>query len=45
LVLAIKRDGINIINPEPTEKLLAGDLLVICGTAEQLSRLEKVAVG
>jgi len=42
LVLAIKRDGINIINPEPTEKLMAGDLLVVCGTAEQLSRLETI---
>lgn len=44
LVLAIKRDGTNIINPEPTEKLMAGDLLVLCGTAEQLSKLEKVVV-
>jgi voltage-gated potassium channel len=43
LVLAIKREGINIINPEPTEKLMAGDLLVVCGTAEQLTRLEKIA--
>ena len=45
LVLAIKRDGANIINPEPTEILMSGDLLVLCGTVEQLSRLEKVAAG
>jgi len=45
LVLAIKRDGKNIINPDSSEKFMTGDLLVLCGTAEHLSRLEKVAAG
>lgn len=45
LVLAIKRDGKNIINPDSSEKLMTGDLLVLCGTAVQLARLEKVATG
>jgi voltage-gated potassium channel len=45
LVLAIKRGERNIINPDPTEKFLAGDLLVLCGTAEQLSKLESVITG
>ncbi|MFX4260584.1 potassium channel family protein [Pelotomaculum propionicicum] len=45
LVLAIKRNGSNIINPEPTEKYLAGDLLVLCGMAEQLAKVETVITG
>ena len=45
LVLAIKRDGINIINPDSAELLMTGDLLVLCGTEDQLSRLETVITG
>lgn len=45
LVLAIKRNERNIINPEPSEKFMAGDLLVLCGTAEQLSKIESVITG
>lgn len=45
LVLAIKRDERNIINPEPTEIFMAGDILVLCGTAEQLSKIEPVITG
>lgn len=45
LVLAIKRDEKNIINPEPTEIFKAGDILVLCGTAEQLSKIEPVITG
>lgn len=45
LVLAIKRDERNIINPEPTEIFMAGDILVLCGTAEQLSKTEPVITG
>ncbi|BAF59643.1 MAG: TrkA C-terminal domain-containing protein [Pelotomaculum sp.] len=45
LVLAIKRGEESIINPEPVEKLMAGDLLIVCGTAENLTSLEKVAAG
>lgn len=45
LVLAIKRDERNIINPEPTEIFMAGDILVLCGTAEQLSKTELMITG
>lgn len=45
LVLAIKRDERNIINPEPTEIFMAGDILVLCGTDEQLSKTEPVITG
>lgn len=45
LVLAIKRDERNIINPEPTEIFMAGDILVLCGTAEQLSKTEPMITG
>jgi voltage-gated potassium channel len=45
LVLAIKRNGVNIINPDPAEFLMTGDLLVLCGTEDQLSRLETVVTG
>jgi len=45
IVLAIRRGDRNIINPAPTEKFIAGDLLVLCGIAEQLSKLEKIVAG
>lgn len=45
IVLAIRRGDRNIINPVPTEKFIAGDLLVLCGIAEQLSKLEKIVAG
>ncbi|MCL6557760.1 MAG: potassium channel protein [Firmicutes bacterium] len=43
MVLAIKRGEENIVNPGPAEKLLPGDLLILCGQSEQLSLLEKIA--
>lgn len=45
MVLAIRRGDENIINPNPTEKLMAGDLLILCGSADKLTLLEKVAAG
>ncbi|WP_006523964.1 potassium channel family protein [Desulfoscipio gibsoniae] len=45
LVLAIKRSDSTIVNPDPKEKLLPGDILIICGSAENLYDLEKLAIG
>ncbi len=45
MVLAIRRESQNIINPEPSEAFMAGDILVLFGAAEQLSLLEKVVAG
>lgn len=45
MVLAIRRGEDNIINPDPGERFLAGDLLILCGEAEKLALLEKVAAG
>lgn len=45
MVLAIRRGEENIINPDPGEKFMAGDLLILCGEAEKLVLLEKMAAG
>ncbi len=45
MVLAIRRESQNIINPEPSEVFMVGDILVLFGAAEQLSLLEKVVAG
>ncbi|TEB10953.1 potassium channel family protein [Pelotomaculum propionicicum] len=45
MVLAIMREGQNIINPEPSEVFKVGDILVLFGAAEQLYLLEKVVAG
>jgi len=45
MVLAIRRGEESIVNPLPTEKLMAGDLLILCGAADKLTLLEKVAAG
>jgi CPA2 family monovalent cation:H+ antiporter-2 len=36
-IVAIRRNGQNIFNPEPNEELLPGDHLLVIGTGEQLS--------
>lgn len=45
MVLAIRRGEESIVTPLPTEKLMAGDLLILCGAADKLTLLEKVAAG
>ncbi|OPY56107.1 MAG: Voltage-gated potassium channel Kch [Pelotomaculum sp. PtaU1.Bin035] len=45
MVLAIKRGNDYIVNPDSSEKLCPGDLLILCGPAERLTDLEKVATG
>jgi len=45
MVLAVRRGEESIINPGPGEKFLPEDLLILCGPAEGLTRLEKVAAG
>lgn len=45
LVLAIKRDDIILVNPGPGESLLPGDTIIVCGSAEKLSKLESLAAG
>jgi CPA2 family monovalent cation:H+ antiporter-2 len=37
-IVAIERDGANIINPGPDEELLPGDRLLLLGSARQLER-------
>ena len=41
IILAIRRGEENIIIPKASEKLLAGDLLITCGSSESLTLLEK----
>lgn len=45
LLLAIKRNEETLVNPCPDEMLLPGDILIVCGPAENLARLEKLAAG
>jgi voltage-gated potassium channel len=45
MVLAIRRESQNIINPDASEVFMAGDILVLFGEAEQLSLLEKLVAG
>ncbi|MCL5056480.1 MAG: NAD-binding protein [Actinobacteria bacterium] len=40
LLLAIKRDEDILLNPSPDESLKDGDILIVCGSAENLARLE-----
>lgn len=44
-VLATKKDGSENIkfNPDPNEKLLSGDSIIVLGTPEQISELRKLA--
>ncbi len=45
LLLALKRDNDTILNPGPNEVLLPGDIMIVCGPANELSKLEKLALG
>jgi len=45
MILAIRRGEEDIVNPDPAEKLYAGDLLIACGSAGNLTLLEKVVAG
>lgn len=45
LLLAIKRNEEIILNPMPDETFNPGDLLIVCGTAESLAKLEVDALG
>jgi voltage-gated potassium channel len=45
LLLAVKRDDETILNPDPDEVLLPGDIMIVCGPADELSNLEKLAIG
>ncbi|MFZ5646763.1 MAG: potassium channel family protein, partial [Bacillota bacterium] len=45
LLLAIKRNEEIILNPKPDETFQPGDLLIVCGTAENLADLEIEAIG
>lgn len=45
LVLAIKRSDSTIVNPGPNEILLPGDIMILCGSEENLYDLEKLAIG
>jgi len=42
MLLAIKRGDESIVNPEPTEKFLPGDVLILSGPSDKLTTLEKV---
>jgi CPA2 family monovalent cation:H+ antiporter-2 len=44
-VLAIRRDGAPIVNPAAGERLLAGDVLALTGSAEALAAAEATLVG
>lgn len=41
-IVAIQRDGKNILNPSPNEDLLAGDHVLLIGEAEQLDRAREL---
>ncbi|WP_018086621.1 potassium channel family protein [Desulfurispora thermophila] len=45
LLLAIKRGEQTILNPQPEEILLPNDVLIVCGSSEMLTQLEKEAIG
>jgi len=45
LLLAIKRNEEIILNPMPDETFNPGDLLIVCGAAESLAKLEVDALG
>jgi voltage-gated potassium channel len=45
MLLAIRRGEKTITNPSSAEELMAGDLLILCGTKAALSHLEKVVLG
>ena len=45
LLLALKRDSDTVLNPGPDEVLLPGDIMIVCGPADKLSNLEKLALG
>ncbi|MCL6610281.1 MAG: potassium channel protein [Peptococcaceae bacterium] len=45
LLLAIKREKEIILNPMPEEAFRPGDILIVLGAAESLSRLENEALG
>lgn len=41
MLLAIKRGDQSIIHPDPSEKLQKGDVLILSGSSDRLTRLEK----
>lgn len=44
-LLAIIRSGQTLVSPGPNEKLIPGDLLIIFGPSDELSRLEELVTG
>lgn len=45
LLLAIKRDEDIMTNPSAEEELMPGDVIIVCGAAEQLTKLELDSMG